>query len=131
MTTATATKTTPKMRRDRKAEHEKTVQDMTVAVERFTPDMAREALDHPANADNRRIDLSRVRMLKASMIEGTFQLNAETVKFAADGGLIDGQHRLTAIVESGKAQDLLVARNVPKSAFATIPFRCGTESKHS
>jgi hypothetical protein len=34
--------------------------------------------------------------------------------------VLDGQHRLAAIIHSGKPQDMYVARNVPQSAFAYI-----------
>lgn len=42
---------------------------------------------------------------------------AETIKIAPDGTLIDGQHRLTAVVLSKHSQYFWVARGVPKAMF--------------
>jgi hypothetical protein len=40
--------------------------------------------------------------------------------FDTDGNLIDGQHRLLAVIESGQSQFMLVVRNVPKSVQEVI-----------
>lgn len=50
----------------------------------------------------------------------TFVYNGESIKIDEDGNLLDGQHRLTSIVQSGHEQQMLVARNVPRSSMRTI-----------
>lgn len=42
------------------------------------------------------------------------------VAFRHDGALIDGQHRLSAIIEAGMPADLLVVRGLPNNAFMAI-----------
>lgn len=87
-------------------------------VVRVTPDMAKKFLSH--NTNNRPLRRDYVSELAASMRRGEWVLNGETVKFAKDGKLLDGQHRLHGIIESRQAIDLLVVRNVENDAFATI-----------
>lgn len=54
------------------------------------------------------------------MREGLWHFNAETIKFDVNGNLLDGQHRLMAIVKSGCAISCLVVRNLPSEVFSTI-----------
>lgn len=54
------------------------------------------------------------------MTQDRFPLNGETIKFDKDGKLLDGQHRLAAIVMSGVTKLIYVAYNVPRSAIITI-----------
>jgi len=46
--------------------------------------------------------------------------NGETVKFAVGGRLIDGQHRMAAIVETGVTLELLVVRGLAPATILTI-----------
>lgn len=48
------------------------------------------------------------------------ELNGETIKFDADGVLIDGQHRLSAQIRTGKTMWWFVAYNCCRDAFKTI-----------
>jgi hypothetical protein len=48
------------------------------------------------------------------------ELNGETIKFDADGNLIDGQHRLSAQIRTGKSMWWFVAYNCRRDAFKTI-----------
>jgi len=48
------------------------------------------------------------------------ELNGETIKFDADGNLIDGQHRLSAQIRTGKTMWWFVAYNCRRDAFKTI-----------
>lgn len=51
---------------------------------------------------------------------GEWALNGETIKFDSNGALIDGQHRLQAIVQSGKKGRSLVVRGVDPRTVTTI-----------
>lgn len=82
------------------------------------PQMAEEML--ATSAFNRSVSHSRVLTLANEMRCGQWQLNGETIIFSEDGKLIDGQHRLYAVVESGCTIPLLIARGAPKNAFETI-----------
>jgi hypothetical protein len=54
------------------------------------------------------------------MRRGEWELNGESIKVAEDGSLLDGQHRLHAVVESGKSIQVLVVRNLPAGAQDTV-----------
>lgn len=90
----------------------------TASVETITPQKAQYLLDN--RAPNRNIAKSHVAYLLAEMRAGSWALNGETIKIDTEGRLIDGQHRLAAVVEYGKPVRFLVVRNVPASAFASI-----------
>jgi hypothetical protein len=54
------------------------------------------------------------------MKSGKWRENGDSVKFAEDGSLIDGQHRLHASIQSGCGFWSLVAYGIKKEAFLTI-----------
>ena len=56
----------------------------------------------------------------ADMGDGHWQFNGEAVKFAGDGSLLDGQHRLAAIIEADVVLPLLVVRGLASSAQETV-----------
>lgn len=79
------------------------------------------------NTKNRSICRSEVQKHAREMREGRWMLNGQTVKFTGDsllalGRLLDGQHRLMAIVMSGVAVPMLVAYGVPEESYGTIDF---------
>lgn len=84
----------------------------------ITPDAAAAMLAN--NARNRPISRSHVEKLAASMKRGEWDLNGTTIKIAGTGRLLDGQHRLTACVESRCPFDTLVVYGLPESSFSTI-----------
>ena len=78
-----------------------------VAVwELVTPDRARELLE--GNVANRGLRLEAVHAYARDITEGRWMITGESVKIDWTGRLIDGQHRLEAIVESGQAVTLLI-----------------------
>ena len=77
----------------------------------ITPDVAKEMLRK--NKDNRKITQAASAFLVKQMEQGKWRFTADPIQFSDKGRLIDGQHRLDAIVKSGKAQTMLVAYNVP------------------
>lgn len=54
------------------------------------------------------------------IIAGDWQLNGETIKFNGDGSLLDGQHRLRAIVATKKTCKSVVVRGIADKAIGTI-----------
>ena len=80
---------------------------MRLTVERITPDVARSMLDQ--NTVNfRNLDLNRVKRFAREMSCGNWACNGETIKFKGDI-LVDGQHRLAAVIESGSTIQSAVA----------------------
>jgi|ERR1700761_7978601 len=87
-------------------------------VERLTPKDAKTLLVR--NSHNRNLRKGRVAALAEAMRRGEWELNGESIKIGADGGLIDGQHRLQAIVESETPIDVLVVRNLTVAVQDTV-----------
>jgi hypothetical protein len=62
---------------------------------------------------NRPLNRTNLRKLVRDMRNGMFITTTEPLKFNKKGGIINGQHRLNAIVESGEGQWFRVERGVP------------------
>lgn len=88
------------------------------SVVAVTPEVAERWLGK--NTTNRNIRPSAVRSYSRDMSSGNWHLNGETVKFAPDGTLLDGQHRLHAVIASGATVQMLVARGVRPEAMRTV-----------
>ncbi|HYP55289.1 MAG TPA: hypothetical protein VEQ41_03155 [Solirubrobacterales bacterium] len=84
----------------------------------MTPRAAREILDR--NARNRSLRSDYVRKLGAAMERGEWTVNGEPIQIAEDGTLLNGQHRLSAVVESGVSVPMLVVRGLPPAAQRTM-----------
>lgn len=87
-------------------------------MERITPALAQKYLDLMGRNRKKRGRLKQrfIDSIKA----GHWKLTGEAIKFNTRGELIDGQHRLEAIIEANKAIDILVCRNVPPEAFMEL-----------
>lgn len=86
---------------------------VTAGIELVTPEFAQSALRK--NDSNRNMSRSRVQLYKRDMLAGNWLLNGESISFYDNGELKDGQHRLTAIAETGIPQWMVVVRNIPTS----------------
>lgn len=93
--------------------------NVTVSVEPVTADQAGAWL-RDNNPQNRSIKKARVRLLEAELREGRYQLNGESVIFDENGKLVDGQHRLSAIANTGITVDCVIVRGVDPRARRTI-----------
>lgn len=84
---------------------------MDIRQETITPEMAQEYLKF--NTENYR-SLNKLRVISYSndMKAGKWQLNGEAIKFDTEGKLIDGQHRLQAIVRANVPVKMLVIRGI-------------------
>lgn len=87
-------------------------------VETITPVLAEEYLRH--NTKNRQLRKNLVSFYAEQMRKGQWMLNGEAIIFNEQGTLVDGQHRLAAVIEADKGIDMLVVRNADKDSFATI-----------
>ncbi len=92
--------------------------EITYEVVRISPTVAERWLGR--NSQNRNIRHGWVSDLARMMVDGEWLLNGEAIKFAHDGVLLDGQHRLHAIVQSGKTVPMLVVRGLPANAQDTM-----------
>lgn len=92
---------------------------MKSKVYRVTPAIATKWLEK--NTVNRNFSRARAERYAADMRDGHWTLNGEPIIFAGDmERLIDGQHRLHAVVLSGVAVECLVVWGVASGAFHTL-----------
>lgn len=80
----------------------------------ITPELAEELLAQ--NHRNRTIRTSTVNAYARDMSNGKWQVTGECLKIAPNGDLIDGQHRLWAVVYSGVTVPMFVARGIHADA---------------
>lgn len=73
---------------------------------KIAPALAAEMLT--ANSVNRKVRPRLVRTYAEDMRQGLWRSTGEAIKVSRSGSLLDGQHRLSAIVESGKTIEMLV-----------------------
>jgi len=71
------------------------------------------------NTKNRRVSWKHVSRLAKDMAAGNWVNNGEAIKFSSEGVLLDGQHRLYAIIES----DTTVAMNIVEGVYDPDAFR--------
>jgi hypothetical protein len=95
-----------------------TMKNSEFSVEKITPKDAERML--AANSHNRNLRPRLVARLAGAMQRGEWQFNGETIKISKAEDLLDGQHRLAAIVASKTTQTMLVIRNLPESVQETI-----------
>lgn len=83
-----------------------TIKSQTVTI---TPAMAEEWLDtETINIANRGLSKDTVQRYAHDMLTGNWMVG-EPIMFDWEGVLIDGQHRLAAVIESGTEQDMQVS----------------------
>lgn len=92
--------------------------DVDISIDLMTPDLAGEILR--ANAQNRRKRQSHIRKLSGAMCRGEFVFNGDPVRICVHGDLLDGQHRLEAVIDSGQSVWMLVIRGLPCDVVHTI-----------
>ncbi len=83
-----------------------------------TPAMASDWLK--CNTHNRPIRHSHIRFLADEIAHGNWQINGQAIVISDDEQVLDGQHRLHAIIESGIAIKTLVVYGITREAFKTI-----------
>lgn len=78
------------------------------------PEQAQKWLER--NTANRTVRPSRIKEYAAAMTEGRWLYTADPIRFDTAGKLIDGQHRLMAVVRSGATIDMHVVRGLSPEA---------------
>lgn len=90
----------------------------TANWELITPEEAKKLLGTMKR--NRTLQPNAVDRFALDMVKGNWAANGETVKIDWTGNLLDGQHRLHAVIESGKAQWVLVVRGLDPKSITTM-----------
>jgi hypothetical protein len=84
----------------------------------ITPQLAKEWLSK--NTHNRNIRQRVVNGYAADMVAGNWVEDGQSIKFSSTNVLLDGQHRLTAIAQSGVTVRMLVVSNLPDTTQDTM-----------
>lgn len=95
---------------------------MKFDIETITPREARRLIDRTAalGFNNRSIQKSRVEKLAHAIVTGQWQVTHQGIAIGADGGVLDGQHRLHAILLADQAIETLVARETDADTFTVL-----------
>src|SRR5262245_875204 len=77
-----------------------------------TPELATRLLE--ANGDNRPLTQSHVERIARQIRQGKWQFNGDTIKIASNEDVLDGQHRLWAIIEAQTAVESLIVYGIDR-----------------
>lgn len=97
---------------------------MKTTTETITPEIAAKWLHPSINRDNRTVRDSHVDYLAREIVDGKWQVTHQGIAFSKDGRLIDGQHRLNAIVRAGIPVKCMVTTGLDDSAYKVVD--CGS-----
>lgn len=98
---------------------------LEVSVEVINPSEAAAYLQN--NAMHRKIKQKKVDAYVGEMRDGKWQLNGKALIFDSNGRLLNGQHRLSAVVQSDVPLTTVVIRGVDPSVLETNPENVGAE----
>lgn len=91
---------------------------MRTEIKIISPELAKTLLE--ANTHNRAVSNVRVDSMARNMAAGEWKLTPETISFGTDGVLLNGQHRLKAVVKSGVSVPFLIAYDADPACFPVI-----------
>lgn len=91
---------------------------MNIELVKVTPEMAAQWLGR--NDHNRPLNKRLVNDYARDMAAGSWTLNGEAVKIAEDGTLLDGQHRLAALVQANVTVEMVVVAGLDPATQETM-----------
>lgn len=89
--------------------------NIKIELVKITPDMA-EMMIEKQNKHNRAISERKVDQYARDMKRGEWITNGEAIKISGTNLILDGQHRLLAIINSGKTIEMLIITGLPEKA---------------
>lgn len=98
-------------------------------VEFITPEMAMKYLE--VNIANRKLSMTRVGAMARDIKTGNWKLTHQGIAFDVDGFLIDGQHRLHAVIAAGIGVWMVVARQLTADSKLVIDMGIIRKPAHS
>lgn len=96
---------------------------MEFSIETITPDVAKKYL---ATSPYNRVTISSRRTVSTyaeAMKRGDWRLNGECIVFDENGQLMDGHHRMEAVIAAGIPVTFAICRGVNRDSFTT--YNCG------
>lgn len=94
------------------------VPSLHIAVELIDSSRAKQLLS--ANAHNRPLSKRNLAKITHAMRAGHWKFTADPIRLADDGTLLDGQHRLTSVIQVDTALPFVVVRGLSKDVFDCI-----------
>lgn len=93
--------------------------EMEIKRTNVTPDLAKKLLS--VNYEGQRnISKAHVKKLASDMANGRWVENGSTIVISKSGKLIDGQHRLQAVIDSGCTVPMCICSGVEDEAYVVI-----------
>ena len=93
---------------------------VTVSVRHIDPEEAEAILANTPKAANRKVKPNYAHSIADAWDRGEYIQTGDTLKFNTNGDLIDGGHRLTAVVISGRTTEFVVVEGVDPDAIRVI-----------
>lgn len=94
--------------------------DLSLLAEVMTIAPSDASLWLKANTLNRPVRRSLVRFLTQQIRDGQWQLNGQPIVISDNEQVLDGQHRLLAVIDAGEAIQCLVVYGITAEAFKTM-----------
>lgn len=96
-----------------------TKKGMTNNLITISPDLAKKwlAMNHP---NNRGVVISRVRQYADDMQNGRWRITHQGIAFDEKGRLVDGQHRLLAVIQADTSVNMYVASGLDEASIFAI-----------
>lgn len=91
---------------------------MKTEVRTISPVVATEMLKR--NVGNRRLNVNHVKDLANQMKKGNWMFDGQPIRMTESGAVLDGQHRLNAIIKSKIPQDFLIISGINSEAFKVM-----------
>lgn len=92
----------------------------TTTLKTISPKMASDWLQSDINRENRRLRPHHVNDLAREMAAGRWISTHQGIAFAKSGRLLDGQHRLAAIIQAGVSVRMMVTEDLDEQAFKVM-----------
>ena len=86
--------------------------DVSVGIEFITPEQAQVYMGHNFK-NNRKVVLNNILELEREMKSERFILSDSAICFNTENVLVNGQHRLLAVIKTGLTQPFIVVKNLP------------------
>jgi hypothetical protein len=93
-------------------------QSPAVSMEVITPDYAELLLQ--GNENNRRVSEEVVKKYARDIASGDWKVNGDAIRIAKSGQVLDGQHRLFAVIKAKRPMTSLIVRNLDPEVQTTI-----------
>lgn len=92
--------------------------NVKVARKLVTPELATKYLS--SNQGNRKLSERQINFYYKQMISGDWGTTGDTIKISSEGRLLDGQHRLHAVVRYDKPVEMFIAEGIDPALFPMI-----------